>query len=152
MDHLDIATESVRAHEGWRPDPYDDLTGKAVVAPVGKITIGFGCNLQDGISKELGVLILRHQLDVAARDAQELFASGWERCDAVRKAVLVEMSYQLGGPRLSDFVDLRASVSRGDWNAARDAMIDSAWARQVPSRAKALALRMLHGETLDRMV
>jgi len=152
-DHLEIALASTRIHEGgFRSRPYDDLTGELVVAPKGKITIAFGCNLQDGISKELGEVILRHQMGVAARDAQELFAAGWERCDAVRKAVLDEMSYQLGGPRLSDFVNLRAAVSRGDWNAAHDAMLDSAWARQVPKRANALALRMLHGETLDRMV
>lgn len=136
---LDIVLAQVKRHEGWRAHPYNDKTGKRVIAPDGGcITVGYGTNIET-ISKEEGEWLLEKRLAVAMTDAAMIFAQGWNALSDVRKAVLINMSYQLGGPRLSDFMNLRAAVATGDHAAAKLAMLDSVWARQVPSRALELA-------------
>ena len=52
------------------------------------------------------------------------------------------MMFNLGYPRLSKFKGMKAGVDSQDWNRAADEMIDSAWYRQVPNRAKRLVDRM----------
>ena len=49
------------------------------------------------------------------------------------------MAFNLGGPRLTGFVKLRASLIKGDFaSAAREAK-DSKWAAQVGARADEIA-------------
>jgi hypothetical protein len=43
---------------------------------------------------------------------------------------------------LSKFKGMKRGVDARDWNAAADEMVDSAWYRQVPNRAKRLVEKM----------
>jgi len=56
--------------------------------------------------------------------------------------VIANMMFNLGRPRLSAFKGMKAGVDARDWNRAADEMVDSAWYRQVPNRAKRLVNRM----------
>ena len=50
--------------------------------------------------------------------------------------------FNMGGPRLSKFKGMKRGVDSGDWNAAANEMVDSAWYRQVTNRADRLVTRM----------
>jgi lysozyme len=52
------------------------------------------------------------------------------------------MMFNLGRPRLSKFLKLKAAVDDEDWMEASVQMMDSKWAKQVPNRAKRLCERM----------
>ena len=56
--------------------------------------------------------------------------------------VIANMMFNMGRPRLSGFKGMKRGVDARDWNAAADEMIDSAWNRQVPKRAKRLVRRI----------
>lgn len=135
---LDLAREQVKRHEGLRFHPYNDKTGKRIIAPDGgSLTIGYGTNIET-ITQDEATWLLEKRLAVAMCDAAAVFAQGWAALGSVRQAVLVSMSYQLGKARLSGFVDLQAAVATADHNAVVTAMLDSLWARQVPARAREL--------------
>jgi len=56
--------------------------------------------------------------------------------------VIANMMVNLGYPRLSKFVGMKAGVDARDWNEAADQMVDSKWYTQVPNRARRLVARM----------
>ena len=56
--------------------------------------------------------------------------------------IIANMMFNLGRPRLSKFKGMKRGVDTRDWNVAADEMVDSAWYRQVPNRAKRLVARM----------
>ena len=65
--------------------PYDDATGKRVRAPVGRLTIGVGINLDDGLDEHEVDWLERHRLHVGmvafARDAGTLSFRGRHSID-----------------------------------------------------------------------
>lgn len=56
--------------------------------------------------------------------------------------IIANMMFNMGRPRLSKFVNMKAAVDEGDWNRAADEMMDSRWYNQVPNRAERLVERM----------
>ncbi len=137
---LDLATGWVKKHEGWRDKPYR--------CTAGKLTIGFGRNLDDvGISQAEGEAMLRNDLERAGSDAV-LFAGlpAWELMSPARRAVLIDMALNLGFTRLSKFKATQAAIRAGDFSRAADQMLASLWAKQVGQRARFLAEVMRTGE------
>ena len=49
--------------------------------------------------------------------------------------VIINMTFNMGAPRLSKFKKFIAGVNAGDWNTAAVEMMDSRWAKQVGNRA-----------------
>ena len=56
--------------------------------------------------------------------------------------VIVNMTFNMGAPRLSKFKKFIAGVNAGDWNTAAVEMMDSRWAKQVGNRAVRLRDRI----------
>ena len=130
--------DSLKLHEGLRLKPYKDS--------VGKLTIGYGRNLDDvGIRVNEAAYMLEGDIDVAEQGLLIHF-SWMETLDDVRLAVLVEMAYNLGIPRLSGFKNTLAAVHDGEFDDAAVGMLASKWAEQVGQRALTLAERMRTGE------
>ncbi len=126
----DLARELVKKHEGLRLKPYE--------CTAGKLSIGYGRNLDDnGISQAEADTMLENDLDAvyARLDRLDWFAN----ISAVRQAVLADMCFNLGWPRLSGFRKMLAAVSRGDYDRAAEEMLDSRWRHQVGERALYLA-------------
>ena len=71
----------------------------------------------------------------AEGDARKLVPS-FPSLSATRKAVLVDMAFNLGHKRLAGFTKTLALIAAGNFSAAADEMLDSAWAKEVPKRAK----------------
>jgi lysozyme len=124
-------------HEGLRLKPYTDT--------VGKITIGVGRNLTDnGVSElEAEGMCIRDMDDVDADLDRNV--AWWREMSEPRQMVFVDMCFNLGWPRFSQFRRMLASAEDGDYATAADEMIDSRWARQVGTRADLLETMMRNG-------
>ena len=118
---------------------------------VGVPTIGYGTTWIAGekvtmdtpdITPAVASSLLMSDVYAACMDAQELFASCWNKLSYDRQEVLVNMAYNLGKAGLGKFVKMRAAIEAGEFNRAALEMTDSKWYRQVGSRAKRLVNRM----------
>ena len=147
-----IAT--MRRDEGVKSSPYRDSEGI--------LTIGIGHNIEDNpLNEELqgwlnsgGELtdkeindIFTEDVQVAIKDVENIFAESWESLSQVRKEVLVNMAFNLGGPRLRQFKKMIAAVNDKDYAEAGTQMLDSRWARQVGNRSKRLARAMVNDDS-----
>lgn len=56
--------------------------------------------------------------------------------------IVANMMFNMGRTRLAKFRNMKRAVDGEDWDRAADEMMDSAWYRQVPNRAKRLVERM----------
>ena len=133
----------LKKHEGTGPVkngrfmPYRDS--------VGKMTIGWGRNLDDrGISEWEAEFLLQNDID---QHLQELItALPWVATLApVRRDVLADMAFNLGVPKLLKFENTLVSIKRGKYELAAVQMLQSHWASQVGSRALTLAKMMRSG-------
>ena len=145
-------TSSIQGHEGYEENPYKDH--------LDNWTVGWGTLIENKPLAEFNVKTVGELLTIlsspsrhkqwfaegirqASQDAQhflgnECFASLTHE----RQAVVIEMAYQLGLPRLSTFVRFRAALRDRNFQKARVEMLDSRWAQQTPRRAHTLADRM----------
>jgi lysozyme len=132
MDVLEL----VKRHEGFRRKPY--------LCSAGKRTVGYGRNLDDtGISEVEAEWLLRRDIDKAT--AQLAAEPYWAGLDDVRRAVLQDMVVNLGWVGLSKFLRFRSALAARQYDRASTEMLDSAWHRQVTTRAKRLASMMQTG-------
>lgn len=127
----------IKLHEGLKLFPYADSVGKS--------TIGFGHNLTDrGITRAQAENILTD--DIFEAEASLSRQLPWsEVLDEVRRAVLVDMCFNMGITALSQFKTTLGLVKDGDYREAARAMMQSVWATQVPSRALRLSDMMRTG-------
>lgn len=128
--------ESLKAHEGLSLKPYK--------CTAGKWTIGFGKNLDNGISIQQAYQLLDSDVEICQKELDRYFP-GWDAHDDARQNVLIEMMYNLGAPRLSGFDKMWAALKNHDYKTAAAEMRNSLWAAQVKSRADTLANQMEFG-------
>jgi lysozyme len=140
VSYLDLARAQLKADEGVIPHAYQDSEGYW--------TIGCGRlidkRLGGGLSDDEINYLLNNDLFRAEKTARALFA-GFDRLSDARKAVLVNMSFNLGQTRLAGFQRLREAVKEQDWEQAAAELLDSKWATQVGQRAVRLAEQMRRG-------
>ena len=129
--------EQLKRHEGLKLKPYR--------CTAGKLTIGYGHNLDDkGITKaQAEEMLLSDMCEVEERLHRAGFLRG---LNDARKAVLINMAFQLGFNGLSKFRNMLAAVQSEQYVLAASEMLDSLWAKQTPNRAKELSEQMLTGE------
>lgn len=130
--------DMVKRHESFRGRPYTDS--------VGKITIGYGRNLQDNpLSPEEGEYLLKRDLVTAELDARSIFRY-FDSINEPRQAALIDMSFNLGRVRLLGFRKFIEAVDSKNWVNASNEMLNSLWAQQVGKRAIELAKIMETGD------
>ena len=135
--HMTDLEREVASDEGFMPIPYRCTSGK--------LSIGYGTNIQDGITRDEALLLLRHRLGkvVAALESRLPF---WLKLTDDRRRVLANMGYQLGVAGLMGFRRMLAALERGDYDTAGKEMMDSKWARSdSPARAQRLRKMMVRG-------
>ena len=139
MAWTDLVREQLQRMEGTKQHPYLDT--------VGKTTIGCGRNLTDkGLSEAEIDLLLAHDIADAEEDARHLLSDAvFGALTDTRKAVLVNMAFNLGYKRLAKFSHMLLAVKAGDYRRAAAAMLDSKWATQVGARAQELSRLMERG-------
>lgn len=123
-------------HEGLRLKPYIDT--------VGKLSIGVGRNLDDvGISEAEALHLLRNDIETHTR---ELGRFPWfAGLNDTRRAVIIDMHFNLGATRFNGFSKMINALERGDYISAAGEMLNSRWAAQVGNRARELSTMMMRG-------
>lgn len=132
-----LLKSQLERHEGLRCKPYRDT--------VGKLTVGYGRNLDDvGISPEEAELMLDNDIDKVERQLADV--DEYRGLCPVRQAVIANMAFNLGFAGLIKFRRMWAAIAREDWDGAGREMLNSKWAMQVGGRASELALIMRTGK------
>lgn len=138
VTEIELSRLQVKKHEGLRLKPYRDT--------VGVLTIGYGRNLNNGIRQDEANLMFENDLKEAAEIAKKFCAVGWDQMNEARKAVMINMAFNLGADRLGKFVLLRAALALGKWDIAASRMRSSLWFKQVGNRGIELSKQMETGE------
>lgn len=133
----DQLVEYIKQAEGFRSLAYE--------CPAGKLTVGYGKNIEDlpGLTEEQASVILQMDLVIAAKEVDS-FAP--KDIGPNRRAALTAMVFQLGMPTVKKFKKMLAALEQGNWLEAADQALDSRWARQTPSRAEWVAEIFKTGE------
>jgi len=128
--------DDIARHEGFRPRPYKDTEGF--------LTIGYGINLNAGITQVEAMLILSYRVQVLQSKLRQRLPF-WQRLTIARQDVLINMAYNLGIEGLMGFKTTLRLISEGDYDEAANQMLKSKWARQVGQRAIELSEKMRNG-------
>lgn len=124
--------------EGCRLKPYK--------CPAGKLTIGYGRNLDDvGISQAEADMMFERDFAKAEADARKIceeFGIDVNNLIEQRFYVLTDMCFNLGYGGLKKFKKLFSALKNSLYDDAANAMLDSLWAKQVGNRATKLAALM----------
>lgn len=130
--------EQLKRHEGLRL--------KAYQCTAGKVSIGFGRNLDDkGITQAEADLMLENDVIFLMSVLPGKIAF-FNELDKVRADVLVNMAFNLGVNGLLNFKKMLSAMDEGYFTRAAAEMLDSKWAFQVGDRALELAEQMKTGE------
>ena len=112
--------EMIKEHEGLRLKPY--------TCTAGKLSIGYGRNLQDrGITLDEAEHMLQNDVKLCY-DELDCF-SWWRDLDQTRQAALVDLCFNMGLPSLLTFRKALAAMAEGNYNRAADEFLDSKWAK-----------------------
>ena len=138
MSYLDILKAQLSVDEGYSRKMYLDSKGIW--------TIGIGHNLRDKPLSDRAIqAIFEDDMADAEADARKLIKS-FDTLNDVRKAVVINMSYNMGYSVLSKFRQTIAAIDAGNYAEAAEHMLNSLWANQVGQRAVRLANQMAKGE------
>lgn len=130
--------EQLKRDEGLRLTPYKDA--------VGKLTIGYGRNLDDvGISTEEANSLLLNDVERTTNDLSKNLP--WiGQMDMVRQAVLLNMAFNIGIHGLMGFKKFLALCEAMSYTDASEEMLNSKFAEQNVARAHRLSVQMRSGE------
>ena len=127
----------IKTHEGFRSKPY--LCSK------GKLTIGFGRNLESkGLSQKEAETLLLNDVDEAIDTLEKTFPF-FKSLNQTRQEVLTEMCFNLGLAGLKKFQKMIQALDEKNYVLASQEMMKSAWATQVKKRAQTLSQLMKTG-------
>jgi lysozyme len=119
---IDIALPRLQTEEGFRGLPYKDTEGHT--------TLGYGLNVDAGISKYAAAALLNAQL--TELDATLAGFAWYQNANDVRKSVFIDVSYNSGLHGLLGFPHMLAAAAKGDWDVAADECVvtnDALWSR-----------------------
>jgi lysozyme len=114
----------------------------------GKLTIGYGWNIEDnGLPESIINQLFEISFETASKDALSFVGDPaiWELMGEARQGVIINMAFNLGLTTLNEFKQLRKALLVADWHLASVEMMDSMWSRQVGERAERLAEIMYLG-------
>ena len=142
------ACEFIAKNEGCRLKPYK--------CPAGKLTIGYGRNLEDkGISQGEARRLLEN--DVRETDSYLYRKYPWyanllrEPLEAtiaahVRRVAMIDMCFNLGPAGFAKFKRMIAAMTIKDYKSAAQHAKDSKWYKQVGRRGRAVVHMIETGE------
>ena len=137
---MDLRQQLIR-DEGSVSHAYEDSLGFTTIGVGRLIDSRRGGGLRDS---EIDFLLSN---DIAEKTAQVLAALPWaSKLSETRRAVLINMAFQLGICGLLKFKRALGLIEDGQYKEASIEMVESTWARQTPARATRLAKQMETGE------
>lgn len=145
---------SIQESEGFRSTPCIDVLVKASPENYGitkrelevieknlkalKLTFGYGFTF---LTKEEAEVVLKFRIDSILKEL-ETRAPIVKTLPVIARDILVEMCFQLGVSGVLKFKRMWSAINVKDFEQASKEMLDSQWAKQMPSRAKLLSSKM----------
>ena len=132
--------EQLRLHEGVR--------SKVYLCSEGYETIGVGRNVSEsgiGLSDDEIAYLLANDIERCEQEIAERF-DWFDDLDPVRQDAIIDMAFNLGITRLSQFQNMLRALSESRFSDAATEALDSRWARQVGQRAQTVAEMIRTGE------
>lgn len=139
MSWREDVKKALERDEGRIPYAYQDSEGYWTIGVGHLIDKRLGGRLPEHIIDAL----LEYDVERAVAEAETFW--WFEGLSDARKAVVVNMMFNLGLRKFKGFRRMIAALEREDYEAAADEMLDSKWARQVGQRAVRLAQQMRAG-------
>jgi lysozyme len=137
--------EMLKRHEGaviknGRHVPYR--------CPAGKLTIGYGRNVEEfGLSEDEVDYLLENDIERVIKELSTEYP-WFNSLDDVRKDAMIDISFNLGATRLRGFKRALAAMEVADYKLAAKEFLDSKWSRDVKGRSHELASMIETGEYL----
>ena len=130
----------IKSHEGYRDHIYND----SLSIP----TFGYGHmvlpddDLIEGKHYPIEVAeeYFIKDFNIAVSAAEKLI--GDINLNHIQKCCIIQMCYQLGGPRTSKFKKMWQALKDGDIQEAAAQILDSQWNKQTPGRCSEVAAEM----------
>jgi lysozyme len=119
----------IAVDEGLRFKPYK--------CTAGKLTIGYGHNLDDlGISQRVADLLLKEDAEIADIACYKIFGEQYESWSENRRLGWLNLAFNLGHGRLLQFRNTIRAARIEDWPEVEKGLRASLWFKQVGKRAE----------------
>ena len=142
--NIDQLRETLKIDEGVKYEIYNDHLGYPTFG-IGHLVVEsdeeHGKPVGTPISEERVNAVFDKDVAVMVDEAKKIFPN-LDSLPEEAQQVIVNMTFNMGRPRLSQFKKFIAGVNAGDWNKAAVEMMDSRWAKQVGARAERLRDRI----------
>ena len=142
--NIEALREQLKVDEGVKYEIYKDHLGYPTFG-IGHLILDsdaeHGQDTGTAVSEERVAEAFEADLVSVLSDCESLYGDFGDLPEDAQE-IIANMIFNMGRPRLSKFKGMKRGVDARDWNAAADEMVDSAWYRQVPNRAKRLVERM----------
>ena len=144
--NIDILRKEIEADEGCKYETYHCSEGH-LTGGIGHLITEWDEEIYAGpigtpISEEQVQEWFEKDVQTAINDCQDIF-NGFEKLHEDIQHVLINMSFQLGKPRLSKFRKMIAAVEMEDYREMALQMEDSRWFKQTTNRAQRLIDRVV---------
>ncbi len=135
MSVADLVTQRLSSEESFRAIAYRDTRGR--------LTIGYGFNVDAGITQFAAHALLEAQVEECQ---VELGRFAWfTGLDPSRQVVIIDLAFNLGLAGLLHFPLMIAALARQDWPEAQAQLLNSDAAKELPGRYGALGNALLTG-------
>jgi lysozyme len=127
---------------------HEDIKQSAYQDSLGYWTIGIGKLIDARKGGKLSLDEINYIFNNSLQDAyNDLKNYSWfNKLDAVRQGVLIELDFNIGLPALLKFVMMIAALKNNDYAEAAEQLKHSLWANQVgPIRVNDMCYRLIYG-------
>ena len=142
--NVDKLREQLKIDEGVKYEVYNDHLGYPTFG-IGHLVTEqdqeYGKPVGTPVSEERVNAVFDNDVAIYMSEAKKVFPN-LEQLPEEAQQVIVNMTFNMGAPRLAKFKKFIAGVNASDWNTAAVEMMDSRWAKQVGNRAERLRDRI----------
>lgn len=136
--------EQLKIDEGVKYEIYKDHLGYdtfGIGHLVVKEDVEFGQPVGTKINENRVNEVFEKDVQKMIKEAKILFPN-FDNLPEEAQQVIVNMTFNMGRPRLSNFKKFIAYINESKWEEASKEMLNSAWAKQVGKRAQRLSDRI----------
>ena len=134
---IDQLAQQLMIDEGFKPKVYK--------CSAGKLTVGYGHNLEDEeMPEEVAATLLIWKIGKCLRECERF--DWFAGLSGTRKEVIINMVFNMGYAGVSEFRNMIAAIYAKDWPDAGFEMLDSKWHSDVGERAERLARIMVNDQ------
>ena len=136
--------EQLKIDEGVKYEVYDDHLGYKTFG-IGHLVKAtdeeYGASVGTPVSEERVNSVFDKDVETYIDESKKVFGN-LEDMPQEAQQVIINMCFNMGAPRLSQFKKFIKAIHDEDWSTASVEMLDSRWANQVGVRANRLSDRI----------